>query len=75
MSAVGFDLFAQMLGAAVNATREGDLKAAEGLPPALSDITVNLPGRTYLSEEYVPESRLSGCCGIARSQALQPSAP
>ena len=56
MSAVGFDLFAQMLGAAVNATREGDLKAAEGLPPALSDITVNLPGRTYLSEEYVPEA-------------------
>uniref|UniRef100_UPI003A9722B4 TRCF domain-containing protein n=1 Tax=Senegalimassilia anaerobia TaxID=1473216 RepID=UPI003A9722B4 len=43
-------------GAAVNATREGDLKAAEGLPPALSDITVNLPGRTYLSEEYVPEA-------------------
>ena len=56
MSAVGFDLFAQMLGAAVNATREGDLKAAEGLPSALSDITVNLPGRTYLSEEYVPEA-------------------
>ena len=56
MSAVGFDLFTQMLGAAVNATREGDLKAAEGLPPALSDITVNLPGRTYLSEEYVPEA-------------------
>ena len=56
MSAVGFDLFAQMLGAAVNATREGDLKAAEGLPPALSDITVNLPGRTYLSEEYVLEA-------------------
>ena len=56
MSAVGFDLFAQMLGAAVSATREGDLKAVEGLPPALSDITVNLPGRTYLSEEYVPEA-------------------
>ena len=56
MSAVGFDLFAQMLGAAVNATREGDLKVAEGLPPALSDITVNLPGRTYLPEEYVPDA-------------------
>ena len=56
MSAVGFDLFAQMLASAVNATREGDLKAADGLPPALSDITVNLPGHTYLPEEYVPEA-------------------
>jgi transcription-repair coupling factor (superfamily II helicase) len=55
MSAVGFDLFAQMLGAAVNATREGDLNA-DGLPAALSDITVNLPGHTYLPEEYVPDA-------------------
>ena len=55
MSAVGFDLFAQMLGAAVTATREGDL-AADALPPALSDITVNLPGHTYLPEEYVPDA-------------------
>ena len=54
MSAVGFDLFAQMLATAVNATREGNLKAADQLPPALSDITVNLPGATYLPEEYVP---------------------
>ena len=54
MSAVGFDLFAQMLATAVNATREGNLKAADMLPPALSDITVNLPGATYLPEEYVP---------------------
>ena len=55
MSAVGFDLFAQMLGAAVSATREGDLKA-DGLPAALSDITVNLPGHTYLPEDYVPDA-------------------
>ncbi|MBQ9004411.1 MAG: transcription-repair coupling factor, partial [Eggerthellaceae bacterium] len=54
MSAVGFDLFAQMLATAVNATREGNLKAADMLPPALSDITVNVPGATYLSEDYVP---------------------
>ena len=54
MSAVGFDLFAQMLATAVNATREGNLKAADMLPPALSDITVNLPGSTYLPEDYVP---------------------
>ena len=56
MSAVGFDLFAQMLAQAVNATREGDLKAMDTLPPALSDITVNVPGHTYLPEEYVPDA-------------------
>ena len=54
MSAVGFDLFAQMLAQAVSATREGDLKAADSLPPALSDITVNIPGHTYLPEDYIP---------------------
>ena len=56
MSAVGFDLFAQMLNQAVSATREGDLKAMDALPPALSDITVNVPGHTYLPEEYVPDA-------------------
>ena len=56
VSAVGFDLFAQMLATAVNATREGNLKAADELSPALSDITVNLPGSTYLPEDYVPEA-------------------
>ena len=56
MSAVGFDLFAQMLATAVNATREGNLKAADMLPPALSDITVNIPGATFLPEEYVPDA-------------------
>ncbi len=55
MSAVGFDLFAQMLAQAVAATREGNLKAADTLPPALSDITVNIAGHTYLPEEYVPD--------------------
>ncbi|MEG1433945.1 MAG: transcription-repair coupling factor [Gordonibacter sp.] len=56
MSAVGFDLFAQMLSQAVNSTREGDLKAMDALPPALSDITVNVPGHTYLPEDYVPDA-------------------
>lgn len=56
MSAVGFDLFAQMLNQAVSATREGDLKAMDTLPPALSDITVNVPGHTYLPEDYVAEA-------------------
>ena len=53
---MGFDLFAQMLAQAVNAAREGDPKAADALPPALSDITVNVPGHTYLPEEYVPDA-------------------
>ncbi len=56
MSAVGFDLFAQMLDQAVSATREGASADADALPPALSDITVNLPGHTYLPEEYVPDT-------------------
>ncbi len=54
MSAVGFDLFAQMLAQAVNATKEGDLKSLGELPPSLSDITVNVPGHTYLPEDYIP---------------------
>ncbi len=56
MSAVGFDLFAQMLNQAVAATREGDANAADALPPALSDITVNVPGHAYLPEEYIPDA-------------------
>lgn len=56
MSAVGFDLFAQMLAQAVNLTREGDLKAMEALPPSLSDISVNVPAHTYLPEEYIPDT-------------------
>ena len=26
------------------------------LPPALSDITVNIPGHAYLPEEYIPDA-------------------
>ncbi|MDD6651433.1 MAG: transcription-repair coupling factor [Eggerthellales bacterium] len=55
MSAVGFDLFAQMLAEAVNATREGRAESADLIPPALSDISVSLPASTYLSDEYVPD--------------------
>ena len=55
MSAVGFDLFAQMLNQAVNETREG-VGASGELPPALSDITVNVPGHAYLPEEYIPDA-------------------
>ncbi len=55
MSAVGFDLFAEMLAEAVNATREGRVEQSDLIPPALSDITVNIPVHMYLPEEYVPE--------------------
>lgn len=56
MSAVGFDLFAQMLATAVNLTREGDTSSTEYLPPALSDIVVNVPDHTYFPEEYLPDA-------------------
>lgn len=56
MSAVGFDLFAQMLATAVNMTREGNTSSSEYLPPALSDIVVNVPDHTYFPEEYLPDS-------------------
>lgn len=56
MSAVGFDLFAQMLSTAVNNAREGDSSAKEFLPPALSDIVVNVPDHTYFPEEYLPDA-------------------
>nr|WP_304425829.1 transcription-repair coupling factor [uncultured Adlercreutzia sp.] len=55
MSAVGFDLFAQMLNQAVADTREQGEASGE-LPPALSDITVNVPGHAYLPEEYIPDA-------------------
>lgn len=56
MSAVGFDLFAQMLSMAVNNAREGNSSAKEFLPPALSDIVVNVPDHTYFPEEYLPDA-------------------
>ncbi|MEG2982582.1 MAG: transcription-repair coupling factor, partial [Raoultibacter sp.] len=56
MSAVGFDLFAQMLAQAVNETREGKPGAGEMMPASLSDITVNMPAHTYLPEEYIPDA-------------------
>ena len=53
MSAVGFDLFAQMLSQAVSDAREGisdkDAKDIE----ALSDISINIPGHMYLSQDYI----------------------
>ena len=54
-SVVGFDLFAQMLAEAVNATREGRADESDLIPPALSDIAVNVHAHAYLPEEYVPD--------------------
>ena len=64
MSAVGFDLFAQMIATAVNDAREGRgahdaedaQKGAEALPSALSDITVNLPEHAYISQDYIADT-------------------
>lgn len=56
MSAVGFDLFAQMLATAVTMTREGKGANGDYLPPALSDIVVNVPDHTYIPEEYLPDA-------------------
>lgn len=55
MSAVGFDLFAQMISSAVDAARAGE-GAVDSLPPALSDITVNIPVHAYVAEEYIPDT-------------------
>ena len=49
LSNVGFDLFTQMLGAAVSEARgqgEGEMEQ--------TGVTINLPADYYLSEEYVP---------------------
>lgn len=56
MSPVGFDLFAQMLSEAVQATREGRSDDIQDIPPALSDLTVNIPEHTYIPEEYIPDA-------------------
>ena len=55
MSAVGFDLFAQMLSSAVQAAREGGEADGGALPPSLSDITVNIAGRAFIPEEFIPD--------------------
>lgn len=56
MSAVGFDLYAQMLSQAVTLTREGESVGENYLPEALSDIVINVPDHTYIPEEYVPDA-------------------
>ena len=78
MSAVGFDLFAQMLATAVNNAREG-AEGGDGLPPALSDIAVNVPVHAYFPEEYLPDAdervlyyrRLAACADGEDVDALE----
>lgn len=55
VSAVGFDLFAQMLAQAVNAVREGDGKQPASVPSAFADISVNIPAHVYIPEEYIAD--------------------
>lgn len=55
VSAVGFDLFAQMLATAFNDAREGR-PLDDRAPQALSDITLNVPGSAFISEDYVPDT-------------------
>ncbi len=78
MSAVGFDLFAQMLANAVDSAREGSA-SSDGLPPALSDIAVNIPAHTYIPEEYIRDAdervmlyrRIASCDTISSAQDLE----
>ena len=56
MSAVAFSDHSLRCSRKGPTMREGDLKAMDSLPPALSDITVNVPGHTYLPEDYVPDA-------------------
>ena len=56
MSAVGFDLFAQMIATAVNEAREGAGDGSDVLPRALSDIIVNIPAHAYLPDDYIPNA-------------------
>ena len=82
MSPVGFDLFAQMLAEAVNATREGTVDKSDLIPPALSDITVNVHAHAYLPEEYVPDPeqrvllyrKLASCDDLEMLDALEADA-
>lgn len=55
MSAVGFDLFAQMLNQAVNEAREGEgvVKGAES--KSASDVNVNIPGHMYIPSDYIQD--------------------
>lgn len=54
MSAVGFDLFSQMLNQAVADAREGEsvVKVKE---KSASDVTVNIPGHMYISSDYISD--------------------
>lgn len=55
MSAVGFDLFAQMLNQAVTDAREGEGVVKGSESRAASDININIPGRMFIGNDYVPD--------------------
>lgn len=55
MSAVGFDLFSQMLNQAIQETREGESVAKSTQAGASSDININIPGHMYLPNDYIDD--------------------
>ncbi len=55
MSAVGFDLFAQMLNQAVAMAREGEGVRAGTEAIRASEININIPGHMYLSQTYIAD--------------------
>lgn len=55
MSAVGFDLFSQMLNQAIQETREGESVVKKDPGITSSDININIPGHMYLPNDYIDD--------------------
>ena len=79
MSAVGFDLFAQMLGDAVLEAQKGTTdNNSTPRAAASSDIVLNLPGNAYLSDDYLPDidervlwyRRIAHATSVEQTEAL-----
>lgn len=79
MSAVGFDLFAQMLNSAVMEVREGLDVAKSDVPENASDVNINIPGKMYLSDDYIEKlderilwyRRITSCSSIDELDNLE----
>lgn len=55
MSAVGFDLFAQMLNQAVMDVRAGVSSSKPSVLQSAADLNINIPGSFYLSDDYIDD--------------------
>ncbi len=73
MSAVGFDLFAQLLNQAVIEVREGEEVAKSTRPISQSDINVNIPGHMYISPDYLLDigERINWYRRVANASSVQ----